>query len=132
MRRANRLALHRLELLDGAPIARARSRFLAFALMATLVPLAPALNVAFWIGTLLAERLLYIPSIGICLGAGYLLAQPFRAFLLYDCGSSYSIFTTKILIDVIKCFASIIYIIYTQISPMWNIMNHCRFIHMVT
>ena len=58
--------------------------------MATLVPLAPALNVAFWIGTLLAERLLYIPSIGICLGAGYLLAQPFRAFLLYDCGSSFS------------------------------------------
>ena len=49
-------------------IARKRSRFLLFALAATLIPLAPALNVVFWVGTLLAERLPYIPSIGICLG----------------------------------------------------------------
>jgi tetratricopeptide (TPR) repeat protein len=70
------LAAYGAVLLAAWYIARRRSCFLFFAMVTALVPLAPALNIAFWVGTLLAERLLYIPSIGICLGAGYLLALP--------------------------------------------------------
>ena len=54
-----------------------RSKLLFFVAMLTLVPLVPALNILFWVGTLLAERLLYFPSVGICLGAGYIVAVPF-------------------------------------------------------
>eukprot|EP00949_MAST-11_sp_MAST-11-sp1_P003077 g3077.t1 len=39
-----------------------RSKILRFSLLATLIPMLPALNVAFFVGTALAERLLYIPS----------------------------------------------------------------------
>lgn len=35
----------------------------------------PASNLFFPVGTMLAERLLYLPSMGVCLGAGYSLAQ---------------------------------------------------------
>ena len=73
------LAAYTLVIATFVFIAKLRSRFLLFAMMSALVPLAPALNVVFWVGTLLAERLLYIPSIGICLGLGYLLALPFEA-----------------------------------------------------
>ena len=54
-----------------------RSRYLFFVAMLTLLPLAPALNIFFWVGTLLAERLLYLPSVGICLGVGFMFALPF-------------------------------------------------------
>mgnify|MGYP001425594646 CR=1 FL=1 len=41
-----------------------------------IVPFLPAANVFFYVGTVLAERLLYIPSMGYCIYAGYVLYLP--------------------------------------------------------
>lgn len=50
-----------------------RHWLLIFSLAWALLSIVPALNVFFWVGTVLAERLLYIPSVGFCLVAGYVL-----------------------------------------------------------
>lgn len=47
-----------------------------------LVPLVPALNVLFPVGTLLAERLLFVPSMGFCLIAAELLVVELRPLWL--------------------------------------------------
>jgi tetratricopeptide (TPR) repeat protein len=47
----------------------------AFALLLLALPLLPVANLLFPIGTLLAERLLYLPSAGACLLAGLLAAR---------------------------------------------------------
>ena len=52
---------------------------LRFSMALTLVPFLPAANVFFYVGTVLAERLLYIPSMGFCLYAGYVLYVPFSS-----------------------------------------------------
>lgn len=63
------------------------------ALALVLLPLVPSLNILFPIGTLLAERLLLLPSAGVCLLAGEVLTvdlQPFWSWLIptlyeFDC-----------------------------------------------
>jgi tetratricopeptide (TPR) repeat protein len=47
-----------------------RSPVLGFALLFAAIAAAPVSNLVFFIGTLLAERLLYLPSVGICLLIG--------------------------------------------------------------
>lgn len=55
-------------------VRRQRSSVL-LALALLLLPLLPALNVLFPIGTTLAERLLFLPSVGFCMLAGELLVE---------------------------------------------------------
>lgn len=50
-----------------------------FALCLILIPLLPALNIFFPVGTILAERLLFIPSTGFC----FLVAEIFTIDLMY-------------------------------------------------
>jgi hypothetical protein len=52
-----------------------RNAVLMWSLTLVVVPLIPASNLFFPVGTILAERLLYVPSMGFCLFAGYLMAQ---------------------------------------------------------
>jgi Flp pilus assembly protein TadD len=63
-------------LLVGAGVVVAWKRFpaAAFALLLFALPLLPVANLLFPIGTILAERLLYLPSAGACLLAGLALA----------------------------------------------------------
>jgi len=51
-------------------LARCRRPALAFAALLFLLPLLPVANLFVPIGTILAERLLYLPSAGVCLAAG--------------------------------------------------------------
>jgi hypothetical protein len=51
---------------------RARQRIVAFALLFVPITLAPVSNILFPTGIALAERTLYLPSVGVCLGAGWL------------------------------------------------------------
>ena len=53
----------------GTAVAWRRSPPLAFALLLFALPLLPVANLLFPIGTILAERLLYLPSAGVCLAA---------------------------------------------------------------
>ena len=55
---------------SGSAALLARRRRLVLALLWAALPFAPASNVLFHPGTLLAERLLYLPSIGFCLLLG--------------------------------------------------------------
>eukprot|EP00804_Cyclotella_cryptica_P018614 CCRYP_011415-RA/>CCRYP_011415-RA protein AED:0.21 eAED:0.21 QI:4399/1/1/1/0.33/0.28/7/233/939 len=41
----------------------------------TILPFIPVSNIFFPVGTILAERLLYLPSMGFCLGSGYTMAS---------------------------------------------------------
>jgi tetratricopeptide (TPR) repeat protein len=41
-----------------------------------VIPLVPALNILFPVGTVLAERLLFIPSVGMCMMVAYFIAHP--------------------------------------------------------
>jgi Tfp pilus assembly protein PilF len=59
----------------GLLAAARRAPELLLATCFTFVPLALTANVLFPIGTIKAERLLYMPSIGICLAAGWLVAR---------------------------------------------------------
>ena len=52
-----------------------RNAILMWSLVLTTIPFIPASNLFFPVGTILAERLLYIPSMGFSLGAGYSIAQ---------------------------------------------------------
>ena len=52
------------------------NRILQFSIAMLIVPFLPAANVFFYVGTVLAERLLYIPSMGYCIYAGYILYLP--------------------------------------------------------
>ena len=52
-----------------------RDRTLGFALLFVPLSLALTCNLLVFIGTLLAERLLYLPSVGVCLAAGALAAR---------------------------------------------------------
>ncbi len=73
------LALGVLLALTAGTIAVARrAPALALAAMFTVVPLALTANVLFPIGTIKAERLLYLPSVGWCLAAGWLVAFAVR------------------------------------------------------
>jgi tetratricopeptide (TPR) repeat protein len=54
---------------------RKRQPAAAFALLLLALPLLPVANLFFPIGTILAERLLYLPSAGVCLFAGLLVAR---------------------------------------------------------
>jgi len=47
-----------------------------FSLLFVAVTMTPVVNLAVFVGTLLAERLLYLPSAGVCLLAGCLVAPP--------------------------------------------------------
>jgi tetratricopeptide (TPR) repeat protein len=58
----------------GALLALRRQPALAVAAAFFFIPLALTANLAFPIGTIKAERLLYLPSVGWCLAAGWLLA----------------------------------------------------------
>lgn len=58
----------------GALLALRRQPELAVAAAFFFIPLALTANLAFPIGTIKAERLLYLPSVGWCLAAGWLLA----------------------------------------------------------
>jgi hypothetical protein len=51
---------------------RAQQRIASFALLFVPIALAPVSNVLFPTGIALAERALYLPSVGVCLGAGWL------------------------------------------------------------
>ncbi len=62
-----------LALLIGLNVRRAP--VLALAAMLVAVPLALTANILFPIGTIKAERLLYLPSFGWCLACGWLIAQ---------------------------------------------------------
>lgn len=57
---------------DASRPARMRL-FLAAALVAA--PLAPAMNVLVWVGVYLAERVLYLPSVGFCMALGCALTR---------------------------------------------------------
>ena len=61
-------------LLAAAAVALARQRapLLAFAALLAILTFFPVSNVAVPIGTVMAERLLYLPSAGLCLAAGLL------------------------------------------------------------
>jgi protein O-mannosyl-transferase len=50
---------------------------LRFSIALALVPFIPAMNIFFYVGTVLAERLLYIPSMGFCILAGIIIYAPF-------------------------------------------------------
>ena len=50
-----------------------------FSLLFVAATMAPVANLAVFVGTLLAERLLYLPSAGVCLLAGCLVAPPLTA-----------------------------------------------------
>ena len=52
-----------------------RNAILTGSLALATIPFVPAANLLFSVGTILAERLLYIPSMGFCLGAGYGVVQ---------------------------------------------------------
>jgi len=52
-----------------------------------VIPIMPALNIILPVGTLLAERLLFIPSMGFCMLAGQLLAVDCHDY--FDWGSEY-------------------------------------------
>jgi tetratricopeptide (TPR) repeat protein len=54
----------------GLALAWRRRRLAAFALLLALLPFALVSNLPFTIGTIMAERLLYLPSVGLCLLAG--------------------------------------------------------------
>ncbi|MBZ5640764.1 MAG: tetratricopeptide repeat protein [Acidobacteriia bacterium] len=54
----------------GLLVAWRRSRAAAFLLLLAALPFAPVSNFPFAIGTIMAERLLYLPSVGLCLLAG--------------------------------------------------------------
>ena len=54
----------------------AENRVLQLSLAMLIVPFLPASNIFFYVGTVLAERLLYIPSMGYCIYAGYVLYLP--------------------------------------------------------
>ena len=56
-------------------ITRKRAPVAAFALAWVALALAPVANLLFPIGTIMAERLLYLPSAGFCLGAGWAIEQ---------------------------------------------------------
>jgi len=62
----------------AAIVGWARRSELALAAVLFAVPLALTANVLFPIGTIKAERLLYLPSLGACLAAGWLLARWFE------------------------------------------------------
>jgi len=55
--------------------ARRRAPVVAFALAWVALALAPVANLLFPIGTIMAERLLYLPSVGVCLGAGWVIER---------------------------------------------------------
>ncbi len=57
-------------LLLGFVVAWRRSRPAAFLILLAVVPFSVVSNLPFTIGTILAERLLYLPSAGLCLLAG--------------------------------------------------------------
>jgi tetratricopeptide (TPR) repeat protein len=44
-------------------------------MLCALLPFAPMSNILFPVGTMLGERLLYLPSVGVCLAAGIVLSQ---------------------------------------------------------
>ena len=54
----------------------AENRVLQLSLAMLIVPFLPASNIFFYVGTVLAERLLYVPSMGYCIYAGYVLYLP--------------------------------------------------------
>ena len=58
---------------ERRPVVAADSRFGPAALAWLTVPMLPATNVVFTVGTLVAERLLYTPSVGFCLLVGHAL-----------------------------------------------------------
>jgi tetratricopeptide (TPR) repeat protein len=62
--------------LSAAALSRFRrwSRGVVLAVLSFLLLLAPVSNVVVPIGTIMAERLLYLPSVGLCLLAGFVLA----------------------------------------------------------
>lgn len=57
------------------------SKLLSLALL--LIPLSPALNIAIPVGTLLAERLLFVPSVGFSMLVGEILVEDCQGFWLY-------------------------------------------------
>ena len=63
-------------ILCGVYALYAENRVLQLSLAILIVPFLPASNVFFYVGTVLAERLLYIPSMGYCIYAGYVLYLP--------------------------------------------------------
>ena len=58
-------------------VLRTRSNILLISFFWSVVSIAPALNIVFWIGTLLAERLLYVPSVGYAIAVGYGVSKMF-------------------------------------------------------
>ncbi len=62
----------------GLSVAVRRFPFLLIAACFTVIPLALTANLLFPIGTIKAERLLYLPSFGWCLACGWLAAQAAR------------------------------------------------------
>ena len=47
----------------------------------TIVPFLPASNVLFPVGTIVGERLLYLPSVGFCIGVGYASEEAYRRWM---------------------------------------------------
>lgn len=64
--------------LGGALVLARRAAQVWVALLFLLVPMTLTANVLFPIGTIKAERLLYLPSVGWCLGLGYLAERAAR------------------------------------------------------
>lgn len=60
---------------------RSRSAPLLLGLALLLLPLVPALNAIFPVGTILAERLLFIPSLGASIIASEMLSLSVRALI---------------------------------------------------
>ena len=54
----------------------------------TIVPFLPASNVFFPVGTIVGERLLYLTSVGFCLGIGYIGEESWRRWINHDIGGS--------------------------------------------
>jgi protein O-mannosyl-transferase len=69
-------ALLVLSVLVGGIALRRRLPAAAFSLLFVAVSLAPVANLIVFVGTLLAERLLYLPSAGLCLLVGTLASRP--------------------------------------------------------
>lgn len=61
--------------LDATPEGTRRGFGLVMCVILTALPLLPALNILFPVGALLAERLLFMPSVGFCIGAADLLVE---------------------------------------------------------
>ena len=56
-----------------------RNAVLLWSLALTIIRYVPASNLFFPVGTIVAERLLFLPSMGFCLGAGYSVAELINA-----------------------------------------------------